>query len=159
MIAVGSSIGSGIFLTPSSIAKELPSPWAILGVWVAGGVFTVCGALTFAELGAMMPRAGGVYAYLYEAYGRLVAFVYGWALFTVVTTGALAALAVVFATYLGYFVPLGLVGSKVAALAALAVLTLVNVLGVKRGARVASALTVLKLAGIAGLVVLGIGWG
>src|SRR5262249_30181821 len=106
MLAVGSSIGSGIFLTPGAIAKERRSPSWILAVWAAGGLMSLTGALTFAELGARIPRAGGVYVYLSRAYGSLIGFLYGWAYFLVVTTGAIAALSVAFATYVGYFVPL-----------------------------------------------------
>src|SRR5574342_722148 len=87
MIAIGSTIGSGIFLTPSSIAKALPSPFWILLVWVVGGLMALSGALTFAELGARMPGVGGVYVYLREAYGGLAGFLYGWAYFLVVNTG------------------------------------------------------------------------
>ncbi|MEK6756508.1 MAG: amino acid permease, partial [Bacteroidota bacterium] len=91
MIAIGSTIGSGIFLTPALIAKALPSPLWILGVWVVGGLMAMSGALTYAELGGMMPRAGGVYVFLTEAYGGLIGFLYGWAYFLVVNTGAIAA--------------------------------------------------------------------
>lgn len=159
MIAIGSSIGSGIFLTPSSIAQALPSPIAILAVWAAGGAMTLAGALTFAELGAMLPSGGGVYLYLTEAYGRFVGFLYGWAYFVVVTTGALAALALAFATYVGYLVPLGPWGTKLVALGGLALVTIVNVLGVKVGALFSDVFTVLKLAAIAGLVALGFALG
>ncbi len=92
MIAIGSSIGSGIFLTPALIAQQIDSPLWILGLWVIGGVMALCGALTYAELGAMLPRAGGVYGFLTEAYGGLAGFLYGWAYFLVVNTGALGPL-------------------------------------------------------------------
>src|SRR5512147_2692625 len=103
MIAIGSTIGSGIFLTPSAIAAALPSPAWIYGVWIAGGIMALCGALTFAELGGMMPGAGGIYVFLSEAYGGLAGFLYGWAYFLVVNTGGIAALSIAFATYLGVF--------------------------------------------------------
>ena len=159
MIVVGSSIGSGIFLTPAAIAKDLPSPRAMLLVWAAGGVMTLCGALTFAELGAMLPRAGGVYVFLGEAYGRLFGFLYGWAYFLVVTTGALAALSLAFATYVGWFFPLGPWGVKIVAVSGLAAVTVLNVFGVKVGAIFSDVFTLLKLAGIALLVVVGIAFG
>src|SRR5690606_11293180 len=92
MVAVGSCIGSGIFLTPSDIAQQVPSFWWILAVWLIGGVISLTGALSFAELGSYFPQAGGVYVYLKEAYGRLTAFLYGWAILTVITSGAIAAL-------------------------------------------------------------------
>ena len=159
MIAVGSSIGSGIFLTPALIAKALPSPIWILGIWVLGGVTTMCGALTYAELGGMMPRAGGVYVFLSEAYGGLVGFLYGWAYFLVVNTGALAALAVAFSTYLGFFVPFAGEHTALVGILGIISVTIINVLGVKAGGVFSDLFTVLKVAGIAALVVVGLGWG
>src|SRR5438876_6363713 len=99
MLATGASIGSGIFRTPSSVLAHVPSPSWMLAVWAFGGVLTIAGALTFAELGAMMPRAGGMYVYLSDAYGELVGFLQGWAYFLVIATGAIAALALVSADY------------------------------------------------------------
>lgn len=159
MIAVGSTIGSGIFLTPSLIAASLPSPAWILGIWVVGGLAAMCGALTFAELGASLPQAGGVYVFLSEAYGRLTGFLYGWAYFLVVNTGGIAALSVAFATYFGYFVPLDSLGLKLVGIAGIVVVTVVNVLGVKWGGIFSDLFTVLKLAGIALIIVVGLGWG
>lgn len=159
MIATGSVIGSGIFLTPSIIAKALPSPMWILLVWIAGGIMALTGALTFAELGGMMPKAGGVYVYLTETYGKLVGFLYGWAYFLVVNTGGMAALAVAFATYFGYFVPLNPMGLKVVAIVGIIFLTILNVGGVKAGAIFSDLFTVLKLVGIVGLIIVGLGWG
>jgi len=159
MIAIGSTIGSGIFLTPSSIANALPSPFWILLVWIVGGLMALSGALTFAELGARMPGAGGVYVYLREAYGGLAGFLYGWAYFLVVNTGGIAALSVAFATYFGYFVPLSPVELKIVAIAGLIVVTIINVVGVKAGGIFSDVFTILKLAGIAGLIIVGLGWG
>jgi len=159
MIAIGSTIGSGIFLTPSIIAKALPSPKWIILVWIVGGLLSLSGALTFSELGAMMPRAGGVYVYLSRAYGGLVGFLYGWAYFLVVNTGGIAALAVAFSTYFAYFVPLSSVGIKTFAICGILLVTVINVLGVKYGAIFSDLFTVLKLLGIAGVVIIGIGWG
>jgi APA family basic amino acid/polyamine antiporter len=156
MIAIGGTIGSGIFLTPSLIAHALPSPWLIVFVWVVGGLMALSGALSFSELAALMPRAGGQYAYLSEAYGGLVGFLFGWAYFLVVNAGGLGALSVAFATYLGYFVPLGPLATKAVAVGGLLALTMVNVVGVKAGAIFSDAFTVLKLAGIAGLVAVGL---
>jgi APA family basic amino acid/polyamine antiporter len=155
LIATGAAIGSGIFRSPSQVAAAVPSPGWVLAAWVLGGVVTLAGALTFAELGAAMPRAGGMYVWLSEAYGGLVGFLHGWAYLLVVATGAIAALAIVFAEYVGYFVPLGPSGTKVVAIAALAVLAAVNVVGVRAAASVGGALTVVKLAALAGIVVLG----
>jgi len=159
MIAIGSSIGSGIFLTPGYVAKALPSPVWILAVWFVGGVMALCGALTYAELGAMMPRAGGVYVFLSEAYGGLTGFLYGWAYFLVVNTGALAALAVGFSTYLGALFSLSPSGMTAAAVLGILFVTAVNVLGVKSGGIFSDVFTLLKLAGIAMILVVGFGWG
>ncbi|MBM2845376.1 MAG: amino acid permease [Bacteroidetes bacterium] len=159
MIAIGGTIGSGIFLTPAVIAQHLHDPAAILGVWVVGGLMALAGALTFAELGGLMPQAGGMYVYLSKAYGGLVAFLFGWAYFLVVNTGGIAALSIAFATYLGYFIPLGTTGVTTVAIGGLLLVTVLNVLGVKVGGIFSDVFTVLKLAGIAGLIVVGIGWG
>lgn len=159
MIAIGGTIGSGIFLTPSLIAHAVPSPVLILGAWTVGGLMAMAGALTFAELAALMPHAGGEYAYLREAYGGLVGFLFGWAYFLVVNAGGLGALSVAFATYFGYFVPLGPVGTKLVAVGGLLLLTAINVVGVKAGAIFSDVFTVLKIAGIAALVVVGLAFG
>lgn len=159
MIAIGSSIGSGIFLTPALIAHQLDSPLWILGLWLIGGIMALCGALTYAELGAMLPRAGGVYGFLTEAYGGLAGFLYGWAYFLVVNTGALGALAVAFSTYFGYFVPLSPNGQLAVAITGIVLVTLINVLGVKAGGVFSDIFTVLKLAGIAILLGAGFFWG
>jgi APA family basic amino acid/polyamine antiporter len=152
LIGAGGAIGSGIFRTPSQVAAAVPSPAWILAAWALGGAVTLAGALTFAELGAAMPQAGGQYVWLSEAYGGLVGFLHGWAYFLVVATGAIAALAIVFAEYVGYFVPLGPTGTKLVALAALAALAGVNVVGVRIAAAVGDALTLAKLGALAAIV-------
>lgn len=152
LIGAGGAIGSGIFRTPSQVAAAVPSPAWMLAAWALGGAVTLAGALTFAELGAAMPRAGGQYVWLSEAYGGLVGFLHGWAYFLVVATGAIAALAIVFAEYVGYFVPLGKTGTTLVALAALAVLAGINVVGVRLAAAVGDALTLAKLAALAAIV-------
>src|SRR5437763_2798985 len=106
MIAIGSSIGSGIFKTPSEIAGYLPSEGLMLLVWVLGGMIAVCGALTFAKISAQFPQVGGFYVFLKEAFGGLPAFLYGWSMLVVINTGSLAALSLVFTSYLASFVPL-----------------------------------------------------
>lgn len=159
LISIGSSIGSGIFLTPALVANALDSPLWILGVWLLGGVMALCGALTFAELGAMLPRAGGVYVFLTEAYGGTVGFLYGWAYFLVANTGALGALAIAFSTYFGYFVPMDETGTLAVAIGGIVLVTIINVLGVKAGGIFSDVFTILKLAGIGVLVVAGFGWG
>jgi basic amino acid/polyamine antiporter, APA family len=159
MIAIGGTIGSGIFLTPSLIAGALPSPWLIIGVWLIGGLMAMAGALTFSELAALMPRAGGEYVYLTEAYGGLVGFLFGWAYFLVCNAGGLGALSIAFATYAGYFVPLGPVGTKLVAVGGLLLLTTINVVGVKAGAIFSDVFTVLKIAGIVALIGVGFAFG
>ena len=156
MIAIGGSIGSGIFLTPATIARDVGSPWLMAAVWIAGGLITLAGALTFSEAAALLPEAGGQYVYLVRAYGGLVGFLFGWAYFVVVNAGGLGALSVAFATYLGYFVPLGPTTTKVVAIVGLLALTGVNVTGVKAGAIFSDVFTVLKLVGIAALVAVGL---
>lgn len=159
LIAIGSSIGSGIFLTPALIAQSLDAPLWILGVWLLGGVMALCGALTYAELGAMLPRAGGLYAFLSEAYGGTIGFLYGWTYFLVVNTGGLGALSIAFSTYFGFFVPLNETGTLAVAIGGIVVVTVINVLGVKAGGIFSDIFTILKLAGIGVLVVAGFGWG
>jgi basic amino acid/polyamine antiporter, APA family len=156
MIAIGGSIGSGIFLTPATIARDVGTPWLIVGVWVMGGLITLAGALTFSEAAALLPEAGGQYVFLTRAYGGLTGFLFGWAYFVVVNAGGLGALSLAFATYLGYFIPLGPVATKAVAIAGLVLLTGVNVSGVKVGAIFSDVFTVLKLIGIAGLVAVGL---
>jgi APA family basic amino acid/polyamine antiporter len=156
LIGAGGAIGSGIFRTPSQVAAAAGSPAWTLAAWALGGAVTLAGALTFAELGDAMPRAGGQYVWLSETYGGLVGFLHGWAYFTVVATGAIAALALVFAEYAGVFVPLGPIGTKAVALGALALLAVVNVVGVRVAAVVGDALTIAKLAALAGIVAVGV---
>jgi basic amino acid/polyamine antiporter, APA family len=159
MIAVGSTIGSGIFLTPSLIAHELQAPVWILLAWICGGLMALSGALTLSELGAMMPEAGGIYVYLRRTYGSLTGFLFGWAYFLVVNTGGIAALSIAFATYLSYMFPLGSTGITAVAIAGIVILTAINVLGVKAGGIFSDIFTMLKLAGIAGLIIVGFVWG
>jgi len=155
MIVIGSVIGSGIFITPSSIAQSVPSAGLILFVWLLGGLLALSGALAYAELGTLMPRAGGVYVYLSEAYGGLFGFLYGWANFLVVTTGAIAALAIVYSTYVGYFVPLSEVGTKAVAIGGVVIFTVINYFGVKAGGVFSNIFTLLKLLGLCSLIALG----
>ena len=159
MVAIGSCIGSGIFLTPSQIAGQLPSPILILVVWTLGGLITVMGALTFSEMGAMFPQAGGVYTYLKEAYGEIFGFLYGWAYLLVITSGAIAALSIAFAQYLSFIVPMGRWGITVVGLSAIAALSLINIVKVKAGEVFSNVFTGLKLLGIASVVIIGLSLG
>src|ERR1043166_3069766 len=105
LLLAGGIIGSSIFLTAKDIAGPLPHPILFLGVWVLGGVISLFGCAAFAELGSMFPDSGGQYVYLRETYGDLVAFLYGWMLFSVANGGSIAALAVASAAYMGEVVP------------------------------------------------------
>ena len=156
LIAAGSCIGSGIFIVPSDVAALLESPGRIFGVWLLGGIVAITGALTFAELAARFPGAGGVYVYLREAYGHLTAFLYGWVTLTVITSGAIAALSLTFARYLSFLVPMTQTGLVITGAAAIISATLINVLGVRFGDLFASVTTAIKLAGILSILVIGI---
>ncbi len=148
-ILIGSVIGSGIFIVPAEIAGLLKAPLIILSVWGVGGLLSFFGALCFAELGAMFPEAGGMYVFLREAYGRLVAFLFGWTLFLVIDTGAIATLSMAFSSkYLPYFVPLSPAAIKIVALVFVALLVGVNYLGVRYGAALQNGLMFVKFGAI-----------
>ena len=151
-IVIGTMIGAGIFIVPSSIARDLPSTGMILAVWVVTGVVSFFGALAYAELGAMMPHSGGQYVYLRESYGPLVAFVCGWAFFLVIQSGAIATVSVGFSIYLSYLFPALPKTSTWAPLTLIAILTFINYRGVKAGARVQLIFTLLKLSGLVLLI-------
>ncbi len=159
MVAIGSCIGSGIFLTPSQIAGHLPSPLLILLVWALGGVITLTGALTFAELGAMFPQAGGVYVYLKEAYGGLFGFLYGWVYLVVITSGANAALSIACAYYLAFIFPMDQTGMILTAIGALVVVTVINILRVKAAEVFTNLFTGAKLMGIGAVILVGLIFG
>lgn len=151
-IVIGIVIGSGIFLLPNLIAKDLPSGPAILAVWIVSGVLSFFGALAYAELGAMIPATGGQYVYLREAYGPLWAFVSGWTFMLAVLAGGTAWLTVTFSIYVGQFVRLTPVMSKLVSLALLAILSAVNYIGVRESAWVQRTFTLLKIAGLVVLI-------
>ncbi len=159
MVAIGSCIGSGIFLTPSQIAGHLPAPLLILLAWGLGGVITLTGALTFAELGAMFPQAGGVYVYLKEAYGDLFGFLYGWVYLVVITSGANAALSIACAYYLAFLFDLNETGIKIVAILALVIVTFVNIFRVRAAEIFTNVFTGIKLVGIAALIGIGLFFG
>ena len=106
VIVVGTVMGSGFFLTPGSVVRTAGSGSVALAAWIVGGILSLLGALTFAELGASNPDSGGLYTYLRDAFGSLVAFVYGWTMFLVIGSGSLATLAAAFPRYVSVFVPL-----------------------------------------------------
>ena len=171
LLVVGSVIGSGIFLTTGGMAALIPSASLLLIAWALGGVLAITGGLTYAEMGGMFPRSGGVYVFLREAYGGLTAFLYGWASLLVVISGAMAAVAVGFAEYLSYFFPVlstsnvvlstavpwgtfTLSAGQLVAAAALAVLGAVNYVGVRTGNMVNVVLTAAKVAGLSAIPIM-----
>jgi len=172
-IVVGSMIGSGIFIAPSLMAGYIKSPGVILMLWIIGGLFTVFGALSYGELCASMPKAGGQYVFLKEAYSPVVGFLYGWTVFLVIQTGFIAAVAVAFAKYLGVFIPslsenvilfsmplwegrlFSFNSAQAMGMVSIIVLTVINCFGIKTGAIVQNIFTFLKVAAILILVFLG----
>ncbi len=186
-IVVGSMIGSGIFLVPAEISRDVGSPALLIAAWVVTAVMTMIGALSYGELAAMMPDAGGQYVYLREAIGPLPGFLFGWTLFLVIQTGTIAAVAVAFGKFLGVFFPsissshwlwhighvpawhlgpmvlgnmdIGVNTANLAGLVIIAVLTVVNVFGVRLGALIQNIFTTAKTAALLGLVVLGVLFG
>lgn len=154
MIAAGSSIGSGIFISPSDVAGQLSNGTQILLVWLIGGVVTMTGALSFGELAARYPGTGGVYIYLKEAYGDLVAFLYGWCNLTIITSGAIAALCLAFSRYFSIIFHIDAEFQIPIALTALLSVTVINMLGAKLSAIFSSTLTVMKVLGIGMIVVI-----
>ena len=174
MLVAGSMIGSGIFIVSAEIARDVGTSGWLLLVWVLTGVMTVIGALSYAELAAMMPHAGGQYVYLREAYSPLWGFLYGWTLFLVIQTGTIAAVAVAFAKFTGVLVPklgadptagalvLVRIGSftvtagQALGVALIVLLTLINLLGVQEGKWVQNLFTVAKIAALALLIVVGL---
>jgi APA family basic amino acid/polyamine antiporter len=151
-IVIGGVIGSGIFLVPKDMAAAVQVPLLILAVWVVGGVLSFFGALAFGELGAAMPEAGGAYVYLRESYGKMIGFLFGWTLFLVIDSGAIATLTVAFTSkYLTHFFPLSAAAQKIISLGFLAFLVAVNYAGTRWGANLQNILTVIKFAGLAGI--------
>jgi basic amino acid/polyamine antiporter, APA family len=179
MIVIGSMIGSGIFLVSAESAKLVGAPGWLLVAWGIAGVLTITGALSCAELAAMMPRAGGQYVFLREAFGPSIGFLFGWALFLVIQTGTIAAVAVAFANFTGVLIPeisasnylitprvlgggyaIGFSTNQVLAICMIALLTATNMSGLKTGKIIQNAFTFTKTAALLGLVIVGltIGW-
>lgn len=156
MVAIGATIGSGIFLTPSEIAANLPAPNSILAVWIVGGIVSLTGALTFGELGARFPGAGGVFIYLKEAYGDWVGFLYGWSYLLVITSGSIAGIALAFATYLSYFIPMTYTWQIITGCIAIAVLSTINVIRAKYGEFFSNVFTTAKVLGIIFIIFAGL---
>ena len=173
LVTIGSVLGTGIFITTGDIARVLPHSGLLLLVWILGGLATLTGALTYAELGALFPRAGGQYHFLKEAYGRFWGFLFGWVAFLVIQGGGIATLAVGFGEYLGAFLPFfstthvlftmplgsfswAVNGGQLAGALAILLLTAINYVGLKEGAGVQNAITVVKVGSIVGLALFGL---
>jgi APA family basic amino acid/polyamine antiporter len=184
MLVMGSMIGSGIFIVSADISRAVDSPALLIGAWVVTAVMTIIAALSYGELAAMMPRAGGQYVYLRESLGPLWGFLYGWTLFLVIQTGTIAAVGVAFGKFLGVFFPavsstnwilhfwkvppihigpmvlgnmeIGLNTQNLIAVLMVIVLSVINIFGVKTGALIQNVFTFAKIAALLGLVFLGI---
>lgn len=167
-LVMGSMIGSGIFIVSADVGRQVKSPGLLLLCWVAAALLTLVAALSYGELAAAMPHAGGQYVYLREAFGRLWGFLYGWTLFVVIQTGTIAAVAVAFAKYTGVFLPavsatnyifgsgkVGLTTQQLLAIAVVVLLTAINTRGVKTGAMIQNVFTFAKVAALLGLVTFG----
>ena len=178
MIVIGSMIGSGIFITSAESSRLSGAPGWLLLAWALAGLLTITGALCCSELATMMPRAGGVYVFLREAYGHSIGFLYGWTLFLVIQTGTIAAVAIAFAKFLGVFVPsvspdrylvapisfggyaISLSTEQFVAIALIALLTWTNTRGLEVGKIIQNTFTSVKTAALAAVVVIGLslGW-
>ena len=153
-VLVGSTIGSGIFRVPASVAARLQEPGLVIVAWVLGGIIALFGALTLAELAAALPRSGGVFAYLLEGFGQLPAFLFGWSELTVIRASALGAIATIFAEYLGYFLSFTPSEVRYVAAGAIVLMSFLNYVGVKSAAAFMNLVTALKFGSLAGLALL-----
>lgn len=172
MIVAGSMIGSGIFIVSSEITRNVGSAGLLLAMWILAGVVTIIAAVSYGELSAMFPKAGGMYVYLREAYNPLIGFLYGWTFFTIIQTGTIAAVGVAFAKFTSYLIPsvgednilisiggMSIAASQLVSIAVILFLTYINTLGVKNGVGIQTTLTVFKIVSILALVVFGFLWG
>ena len=149
LLTIGSVIGSGIFLVPGAVLRQVEGfVLPALLVWLVGGILSLLGALTYGELGAMKPAAGGLYIYIRDCFGRFPAFLFGWTLFFVIGSGSVATLAVAFSAYLGEIVPLSPVLAKMIAILMIAVVATVNVIGTRRSSDLQNWTTAIKVTGI-----------
>jgi APA family basic amino acid/polyamine antiporter len=155
-VSIGITIGSGIFRVPATVAGLLHDPGSVIVCWVLGGVIALCGALTYAELAAALPRSGGMFAYILEGFGPLPAFLFGWAELSVVRAAALGAIATIFAEYLGYFVALTPVQVREVAALTIVLVGVLNYVGVRRAAAVLSLTTYAKYAAVLALAFLAV---
>jgi APA family basic amino acid/polyamine antiporter len=153
-MVVGIIVGASIFVQPSEITRLVPSSKGLMLAWLAAGALTLCGALVCAELASAFPQTGGVYVFLKRIFSPALAFLWGWAMFWSMHSGIIAAIAVILARYVSYFVPLGEGGIRLFAMAAIVLLSAINYLGVKPGSAVQVGLTAAKLGAIAVLLLL-----
>ncbi len=149
MLIVGGVIGSGIFIVPGAVLRQTNGSITLaMLVWLAGGILSLLGALTYGELSAMNPKAGGLYIFIRDGFGSLPAFLYGWTLFLVISSGSVAALAVAFSSYLGQIIPLSPPFAKLASIAMIVLVTIVNVLSTRESANLQDWTTAIKIAAI-----------
>src|SRR2546429_8648365 len=149
LLIIGTVIGSGIFIVPGAVLRQTNGSVTLaMLVWLTGGVLSLLGALTYGELSAMNPKAGGLYIFIRDGFGSLPAFLYGWTLFFVISSGSVATLAVAFSSYLGEIVPLSPMVAKLAAITMIVVVTIVNVLGTRESANLQGWTTIIKVAAI-----------
>jgi len=169
-ILAGTVIGTGIFLVPSTMARETGSVAGVFAVWLFGALLTLCGAFTYAELGSSLPEAGGEYTFLRRAYGPLWGFLYGWQQIVIGRTGSIAAIGLAASLFLGYFMGgldsdllvwggFAISGLQVAAIFCILLLTFINLCGIARGGTLQSVLTAIKIGAILALVALAFGGG
>ena len=156
MINAGGIIGSGIFMVPATVALYTASSSLFFMVWILGGIVSLFGALSVAELGAAMPKAGGQYVYLNEAYGPVWGYLYGWSAVAVINTASMAAVGVAFAEYLKFFYTISDLAVKEIAIFSIILLTIINIVDVKSGARFQNIFTFAKLGAILGVILLGL---
>ena len=152
-LVVGIIVGASIFVQPSVITGAVPTVDGVYAVWIVSGVLTLFGALIAAELASAYPRAGGVYVFLTEAYSPALGFLWGWAMFWTMHTGIIAVIAMVFARYVGFFLPVGDGGMRAIAIGAIVVLSTVNYFGVRQASLVQTTFTILKIAAIVAIIV------
>ncbi|MEW5674812.1 amino acid permease [Flavobacterium enshiense] len=169
MLVVGSMIGSGIFIVSADIARQVGSTAWLLIIWLLSGIITIIAAVSYGELSAMFPKAGGQYVYLKEAYNKLIAFLYGWSFFGVIQTGTIAAVGVAFSKFAAYLVPavsdenilyefgaFKLNAAQLVSIATIILLTYINSRGVKNGKVLQTVLTIIKIASLVGLIIFGL---
>ncbi len=154
-MVVGTIIGASIFVQPSEITGQVPSVLGVFMVWLVAGILTFFGAMVCAEMASIFTKTGGVYVFLKESFSPSVGFLWGWGMFWSIHSGIIAAIAVIFARYVGYFIPLGNIGIKVVSIIVILIISAVNYLGVKQGSAMQTLFTIGKVVAIVVIVILG----